>query len=166
MSDTTWEQETLSLLNNAEKEKRNAEFALEKARQAIQSKEQDIAALSVALDHYRRKYGLPSDPIPSTIAEDEYGHLGPSAAVELWAARHNDGVIIKDLAGELLRTRAYKDYRVAYNSIYTVLKRNTTFQKVGAGHFRRISSQTEPLRSMDALETRTETPILHKPSFS
>ena len=142
MSDIAWERETLSLLHDAEKEKRNAELALEKVRQTIQSKEQDILALRLALEHYRRKYGLPSDPIPSTVADEEYGHLGPSAAVEQWADRHNDEVVLKELAGELLRTNVYKDYRVAYNSIYTVLKRSAHFKKTEPGHYKRSSSST------------------------
>ena len=144
MSSTAWEQETLALLQDAEKDKRNAELALEKASLVIRSKEQDIAALKLALDHYRKKYGLPSDPIPSSIANEDYGHLGPSAAVALWADKHNGEVIVKELANELLSAHAYSDYRVAYNSVYTVLKRDTGYQKVKAGHYRRTAIQAQP----------------------
>ena len=158
MSNTNWERETLLLLEDAEKEKRSAELALERARQAIQRKEQDIAALKLALEQYRKKYGLPTNPIPSTTAKEDYGHLGPSAAVALWADRHNGEVIIKEVVNELVSANAYSDYRMAYNGVYTVLKRGKNYQRVKPGHFRRIPSQTQPPLATETPEVFARTP--------
>jgi hypothetical protein len=144
MSNTEWEQETLALLHDAEMQKRNAELAREKAELTIQCNERLIDGLRLSLQQYRNKYRLPNTQIPSPVSEEEYGHLGPSAAVEQWADRHNDEVSIKELAGELLRTRIYKDSRVAYNSVYTVLKRNRNFSKVRPGLYKRMVTSTNP----------------------
>ena len=138
MPNTSWEQETVALLHDAEVQKRNADLALEKVLKEIQSIEQIIAGCRVTLEQYRKKYGYTNGPIPSPIVDEEYGHLGPSAAVAQWAARHDGEVVIKELAGELLRTHTYKDYRVAYNSVYTVLKRDANFTKVKPGRYKRM----------------------------
>ena len=136
MPRTDWENETLALIHDTEKEKRSAELACERARQAIQEKDHALTYLHEALEHYRRKHDLPLTSDASPIAEEEYGHLGPSEAVEKWASRHNGDVVTKDLARALQNTQIYLKYGNAYNAVYTVLKRNPHYQKVNPGHYR------------------------------
>ena len=149
MPHTDWEHVTLSLIHDTEREKRCAELAFERARQAIQEKEHVLTYLREALEHYRRKHDLPLADDASPIAEEEYGHLGPSEAVEKWASQHNGDVVTKDLARALQHTQIYLKYGKAYNAVYTVLKRNPHYQKINSGHYRQKSNGRVPVPDAD-----------------
>ena len=65
------------------------------------------------------------------------GIWGQVLYVPVGADLHNEEVIVKDVAKELLRTRIYKDYKTSYNSIANAVRRKDGFFKVGPGHYRR-----------------------------
>ena len=135
MTNTEWESETIELLQAEEAERHKAEVALETVQQTIQAKDKHIAALRLSLALYRKKCGLPDVPIPSPVAETEYGGLGPTAAVAKWAGRQNGQVVLKELAKALLATGMYKNYNKAYNAAYSVVKRRPEYKKEQEGIF-------------------------------
>ena len=140
MTSTAWEQDTLTLIHHAEREKRDAEEKLEQKRHTIAEKEQVIISLRTSLDYYRRENGLPIVVDPSPAVEENYGHLGPTDIVAKWADKHNGEIVIKDLATELKRTHIYSVYNKAYNAIYTVLKRHTVhYHKIKAGVYQTLA---------------------------
>ena len=84
MIESTWEQETLALLHEAESDKRDAEKLVEEAQREVVVQEDVIVGLRLALTRYRKKYDLPNKPDPSPVVESQYGHLGPSLICARW----------------------------------------------------------------------------------
>lgn len=133
---TTWEQETLMLIHDAEEEKRRAERRVESAKQDVQKCDVEVQALYATLERYRRKYGMPSGSIErSLVLEAEYSTLTPWQMYRRWAQKHDGNVIMKDLCHDAVAAGMYKDCQQAAGTFYSLVRRKPGVEKRGRGHY-------------------------------
>ena len=143
MAETTWEQETLMLIHDAEEEKRRAERRVESAKQDVQKCVVEVQALHATLERYRRKYGMPSGSIErSLVLESEYSTLTPWEMCRWWAQKHDGNVIMKELCRDAVAAGMYKDYQQAAGTFYSLVHRKQV-EKRARGHY--FIPQTLPL---------------------
>ncbi len=148
MPATTWEQETLELIHDAETDKQRAEQRVESARHAVATKEQEIAALLLALDHYRRKHSLETPRVQhSPVIEAEYAHLTPPQILDHWAAKHDGEIIVVDLVNVVRAAGVYRNYSQAAGTLYSAIRRRPDIEKAAPGHYRQSILAPNPLRS-------------------
>ena len=137
MSATTWEQQTKQVIHNLEAEKLDAERRVQVAQDNLAEKAQQLERWYRVLKEYRELHDLPSsDNDHSPILEDEYARLGPTEIIHYWANRHEGEVILKDLVKTVLRAGVYRDYKQAYNTLTSIVRRNKGYERVAPGHFR------------------------------
>ena len=133
---TTWEQETLMLIHDAEEEKHRAERRVESAKQDVQKCVVEVQALHATLERYRRKYGIPSGSIErSLVLEAEYSTLTPWEMCSRWAQKHDGNVIMKELCRDAVAAGMYKDYQQAAGTFYSLVSRKPEVEKRARGHY-------------------------------
>ena len=137
MLDSIWEQDTVELLRDAERERHRAEQDIVDANYRLAAREQEFAAIRLTIDAYRAKHNLPNEPIPDSATDSTYARLGPSAMVEQWAASHEGVVVIKVAARELIHL--FPNYSAAYHSLRATVSRKRHFRKAGPGVYQRMN---------------------------
>ena len=116
-------------ISELEKERQQADVKVKAAEAMVRDKEQRLAHWRGALKDYQECHGLPIDGETATV--EQYRKLGPVGQVHLWADTHEGHVIVKEITHALLDAGAYDDYRKAYNSIRSTLKRRQYFGQTG-----------------------------------
>ena len=132
----TWEQETLQIIRTLEADKLDAERRVHVAQENLTDKGILLQQWYRVLEDYRQRNGLPSDgPDLIPAIETRYARLGPTQMVELWASTHGGHVILKQLAATVLKAGAYKEYRTAYNTLRSTVRRRKDFENIAPGQF-------------------------------
>ena len=138
MEQTTWEQETLELIVEAEQDRNKAVQRVEGARKTAQTAENVVEALKLALNRYRQHYGLPPLAIPAAPElAAALTHLDPRALIDHWSDTHNGKVVMKELCNAVVQAGQYTNQRQAAGSLYSTMKRMPRFAWVARGVFQR-----------------------------
>ena len=133
----TWEQETLQIIRTLEADKLDLERRVHVAEVNLMDNGMLLQQWYRVLDDYRQRNGLPSDgPDLIPAIETQYARLGPTEMVLLWANTHGGHVILKQLAATVLKAGAYKEYRTAYNTLRSTVRRRKDFENIAPGQFR------------------------------
>ena len=141
---TTWEQETLMLIHDAEEEKLRAEQRVESAKQDVQKCVVGVQALHATLERYRRKYGMPSGSIErSPVLEAEYSTLTPWEMCRRRAQNHDGNINMKELCHDAVAAGMYEGYKQAAGTFYSLVNRKPEVEKRAPGHY--FIPQTLPL---------------------
>ena len=133
---TPWEEETLALIHEAEKEKAKAEGRLEAVRREVNALAKEIADTTAVLNRYRRKHGISCQTIDhSPPLESDYGALTPKEMLHLWASRHDGDLVMRDLCHTAIAAGVYKNSSKAAATLYSVLRRLPGVAKIKPGHY-------------------------------
>ena len=129
-----------------EADKRDAERRVHVAQENLTDKGILLQQWYRVLEDYRQRNGLPSDgPDLIPAIETRYARLGPTQMVLLWASTHGGHVVLKQLAATVLKAGAYKEYRTAYNTLRSTVRRRKDFENIAPGQFQsRRNAQGEP----------------------
>ena len=132
----TWEQETLQIIHTLEADKLDAERRVHVAQENLADKGILLQQWYRVLEDYRQRNGLPSDGTDLIPAiETRYASLGPTQMVDLWARTHDGEIILKDLVAAALKAGAYRQYRTAYNTLRSTIRRRKDFENIAPGQF-------------------------------
>ena len=138
MYDEKVEQEAQAMLCDLERDKLAVEGKLMAARTAIEETDQAIMSVRLFLQHYIRRYGLPTQTAAvSPVIESEYAHMGPMEIVEDWAKKQDGEVVVKELIRIGLASGLFKKHHNASSSIYSVVKRKH-YNRLGPGRFKKV----------------------------
>lgn len=137
-ADKTWEDETLELIEDAMRERRKAELRRAAADRTIALQDERIAALRLALDTYRTKYGVPkTDPLRvESAVKAEFQGLTPKEMLRHWAQRHDGEVTMNDACKFLAAAGLFVDDRQAAGTLYSTIRRMPEFERKQRGVFR------------------------------
>jgi hypothetical protein len=155
LTDRTWEEETLVLIDEARKAEQKAAQRVVSAQTQLESARRDRAALERALELYRKSYGVQEEQITVT-PEDAATYRGLTARDTLveWAARHKGTVVMNELAGFLVAAGLYKHKQQAAGAIYPAAQRGREFEKVDRGVYRlatvELHEQEVPIGASEA----------------
>ena len=116
--------------------KRDAESRLQAAQDAITEQEEQLANWQAVLKDYRERNGLPPDNKDiGRIVAHEYLHLGPSAMVRTWAAKHGGHISLKEVSALAVQVGAYRNKKQAYNVLQSTVGKSKEFQRIGPGEY-------------------------------
>lgn len=136
----TWEEETLELIQEAEKERHRAIQKVDAAKRAVELAEQKVAALKTMMDFYRQKYGLIKNTvIPSEELAAEFMGMTPQQMIEHRANIGNGTVIMNALAKDTVAAGMFSSVVQARGTLYRRVARMPDFEKVVRGVYRRKS---------------------------
>ena len=143
----TWEQETLSLIEETYQERKKLEQRRTAVEKSIEFQDRKIAGLELALDSYRTKYGVGRGDATSQLSPElaaEYQGLSVKQMIMKWSQAHAGSVVLADASKYLARLGMFTSERNAYGGIYSALGRMPEFEKVAPGEFRVKASEIRP----------------------
>ena len=143
----SWEQETLALIDEMQKDRLKVEQRRVTAERQIADLDTDIAALRRAIDRYRASRGQAKAPL--IVTETEAAPYKGQTAKEMiltWADAHDGTIAVKEASQFFAAAELFKDAEQAASSLYPTIKRMleaAELKKAARGVYQRVSA---PLR--------------------
>jgi hypothetical protein len=156
LTDRTWEEETLTLIENAKKEERRAEQRVASAERALQAARRSRAALEHALHVYRKSYGIEESKSVDLELAAEFKDKSIKDMLTLWADKHGGQVVMKDITTFLTAAGFFQRKQQASGALYSTAQRSPEFERVSRGVFQRMHGlvdTVEPVRITNGHDT-------------
>lgn len=145
-SETTFEQEIMALIADAEEERRKLLQRIANAERAIVGIDGKLNAYQTTLAGYRQKYGVKEQDLILEADRDlveSMRSLGTREMLIAWARAHRGDLVVNDMVKAATAAELFHDREQAAGTLYATLSRMSGTEKVARGHYRLESALSE-----------------------